>query len=213
MIRLEIDPKSVEAILERTQGIRAAEKGKAVYRGFSRATLLIERALKGNLSGSALNVRSGMLRASIGSRVDVAKGEMTATIGSGARQGARMKYANIQETGGTVTPKRRQYLTVPLDAAKTASGVARFTARDVMRHRTQYDGSFVHDGVIFGYMKRGKYKKSGGLKLDITPLFALKTSVTLPASHYLTRTSQETFADANREILTGIQETLKGEAS
>lgn len=184
------------------------DEGRAVYRGFVRAGLLIERALKGNISGGYLDVRSGRLRASIGSRIDVDADGLTATIGSGARQGDRIKYANIHETGGTVVPRVRQWLTVPLSAAQTASGVARFTAQDVRQHRTQYDGSFIQDSIIFGYMKRGKYKK-GGLNLNIVPLFVLKKSVTIPASRYLSRTAEETFMDANKMIMETVKEELK----
>lgn len=208
MIKLEFDPKSVEALLERGRNLNLLDQGKAVYRGFVRAGLLIERALKGNISGAYLDVRSGRLRSSIGSQISFEDGGLKAVIGSGARQGDRVKYANIHETGGTIVPRVRQWLTVPLEAAKTPSGVGRFTAQDVRRKRTQYTGSFIQDHVIFGYMKRGQYKTSRGLKLDIVPLFVLKKSVTIPASRYLSRTSEETFADANKMILDTVKEEL-----
>lgn len=200
MIKIDLDPKSIEMVLRRGN-YDPKDEGHATYRGFSRAALLIERALKGNISGAYLNVRTGRLRTSVGSRIDVESGELTAVIGSGVRQGNRVKYAGIHEGGGTIVPRIKQWLTVPLDAAKTAAGAPRFSAQDVRHGRTKYTGSFIHNGIIFGVMRKSK-------KSSITPLFVLKQSVRIRASHYLSRTAQETLKDANKMVLDTIREDL-----
>lgn len=77
------------------------------------------------------------------------------------------KYARIQEEGGTITPKRSKFLAIPLDAAKTAAGVARISPRDLPDRQT-----FVAKGIIFFKSSKNDPKP--------TPMFALKKSVTLP---------------------------------
>jgi hypothetical protein len=198
MIVSHIDEKSIESLLTLAKDIDPKDEGKAVLKGFRAGALLIERALKWNVTGPYLNVRSGYLRASIGSKVEVVDGGLQATIGSGAGKGGRVRYADIQETGGTIRPVLSQYLTIPLDAAKTPSGVTRFSANDVRYGFTKYSGSFIRNHIIVG--------KSG--KNRITPLFVLKTSVTIPASRYMSKTRDETTADANQAVLYGIREAL-----
>jgi len=193
---INIDTKSVEALIARLGNLDPKDQGKLVYKGFVNSCLLIERALKGNVSGSLLSVRSGRLRSSIGSRVDLEEEGLVGNIGSGVRQGERMKYANIQERGGTVRPRLSQYLTIPLDAANTAAGVARGRARD-------FDDTFIARsklGNLIIFQKKGK---------GITPLFLLKKSVEIPASRYLSITSEETLKDATATLHQSLEEGLK----
>lgn len=198
MITIHIDEKSIEGILNLAKQANPKDEGKAVFKGFKRAAMLVERALKDNISGAYLNVRSGHLRSSIGSKVEVWKDGLSATIGSGARQGDRVTYANIQETGGTIRPRIKQYLTIPLDAAMTPAGVTRFTAPEVRHGGHGYKSSFIRNHIIFGVKNSKK----------IVPLFVLKQSVEVPASHYLSKTRNETTKDAHREIILGIKEAF-----
>lgn len=76
-------------------------------------------------------------------------------------------YAAIHEYGGTIRPKKGRYLTIPLDAAKTAAGVARGGAR-------MFDNTFVQKsraGNLIIFQKKGD---------RIIPLFVLKESVRIP---------------------------------
>lgn len=74
----------------------------------------------------------------------------------------------VHETGATVTAKRANYLTIPLPAALDAVGLPlRARARD-------WDNTFVarsKRGVLMIFRKDGK---------EITPLYLLKRSVTIP---------------------------------
>jgi len=191
-----IDTKSVESLVARLS-IDPKDQGRAIYKGFVNACLVIERALKGNLSGALLRVRSGRLRSSIGSRVDTEEAGLVGRIGSGVRQGERVRYATIQELGGTIRPRLKQFLTIPLDAAKTASGVARGKARD-------FDDTFIQkstSGNLIIFQNKGRN--------GIVPLFALKKSVDIPASKYLSITAQEISKDANQALHNAINEELK----
>ena len=87
------------------------------------------------------------------------------------------RYARIQELGGTITPISAERLAVPLDAAKTPAGAARYPSplRSTL--------PAVFKGGLFTI-----HSKSGALILmgrkakgaDPVALFALVGSVTLP---------------------------------
>ena len=81
--------------------------------------------------------------------------------------GSNKVYARIQDMGGTITPKRGRYLTIPL-------GGTRGSIRG-------------HSGGFFIKSKRGNllYVKKAGS--GIKPLFVLKRQVTLKGKPYLTR--------------------------
>lgn len=112
----------------------------------------------------------------------------------------KVPYGDIQEEGGTVIPKNSKFLAIPLDAMLTGNGVARGTARQVIGDPESFGfaGTFIHNGVVFG-------RTGSGRAGSVVPLFALKSSVVIPAHHYLDTTlTQETSWIADRlEILTG----------
>ena len=77
-------------------------------------------------------------------------------------------YLKIQETGGTITPKKAQYLTVPLPAAMDGAGVP------LKRSAREWDNTFVarsKNGNLLIFQRRGK---------AVTPLYLLVKKVTIP---------------------------------
>jgi hypothetical protein len=78
------------------------------------------------LRGQALNWRSGTLANAMDS---VTHGMDLGSLRfvTGAVHNAP-PYAAIHEEGGTIRPNKRKWLTIPLDAAKTAAGVSRGAA-------------------------------------------------------------------------------------
>lgn len=211
MIKIEIDEKSLKNISDTLEGISPKKANSVLNKGFSQAATLIERKLRLNITGRLLNTRSGHLKRSIGSIVRTEDGLPVAHIGSGVRQGKPLEYAGIHEAGGTIRPKIKQFLTIPLRAAQTATGQTNFSAKDVLNGDTKYSGSFVAKGIIFGItqsgstlLKSGRFRKGG-----IVPLFALKRSVTIRPSHYLTITRDETMKDATAELVKAVNEALE----
>lgn len=202
MIEFTISQEDMARIAEKLTQIATNLQGKVLYEGLRDSALHVESRLKENISGSILKVRSGRLRSSIASIVISEDKGLKAIIGSGVRQGNRLPYANIHETGGTITPRLARWLTIPLDAAKTAAGVQRFTAKDVMAGATKYSGSFVRKGIIFGKLERGKSAR-------IIPLFVLKQSVNIPPRYYMSKTLEQMAHNITRIILTRIDEELK----
>ncbi len=103
-------------------------------------------------------------------------------------------YAVIQEKGGTVTPKKAQWLTIPLDANKTKGGDTRMSATRAFK-----SGAFVFTSKagnkIIG-QRDGK---------NIVPLFVLKKSVTIPPRLGF----EEQAAITATEIKTGLDKILE----
>lgn len=127
--------------------------------------------------GGLIGRRTGTLARAIMDRVIVTA---TGAIGEVWPDLSKAPYGAIQEFGGTVVPKNGQALAIPLEAMLTANGVARGTAMQV-KHDPQafgYRSTFIPHGhdVIMG-TPIGEH--------TAIPLFALKPSVVIPATHYL----------------------------
>lgn len=142
--------------------------------------------------GGLVGRRSGNLARALMELVTVTEDGVTGELWPDP---AKVAYGAIQEDGGTVIPKNAKFLTIPLEAMLTGVGVARGTARQVIESPEAfgYSGTFVAKGVIFG--KLGKTAKGrqrtrglGGEQTSVIPLFALKSSVTIPGRHYLATT-------------------------
>lgn len=106
--------------------------------------------------------RTGALARSYGHSVETKSKLVRLEVGT-IKPGADKKvlaYAAAQEFGATIRPKRAMALTIPLDAAKTAAGVARGNARS-------FPNTFVAKGIIFQRQADG----------SITPLFKLAKKV------------------------------------
>jgi len=77
--------------------------------------------------------------------------------------GTNLRYARIHHEGGVIRPVRGKYLTIPL------------TKEAAVRRPRDFQNTFIAKGVIF-------QKESDG---SITPLYALKKQVTIPARPFL----------------------------
>lgn len=191
MITLTFDKAALERIQQKIRVLSPGAENSITRKAFTDLTLETEARLKQNVSGSILRVRSGRLRSSIGSKVIGQAGNLVGLVGSGVRQGGRLPYANIHETGGTITPKRTKYLAIPLKAALTPGGDLRQKPRD-------YNNTFVMK------TKNGNLiiaQKQGSRMSRIVSLFILKKQVHIPARHYLSRTVDE-IAPRCLEIMT-----------
>lgn len=105
-VTFSFDKGQLDWINRAMKDLSPQKRDGVVERGIRKITLAAEAELKQRvLRGEILHVRSGRLRTSIGSVV-VRKGrDIVGTTGSGVRQGKRVPYANIHETGGVIKPK------------------------------------------------------------------------------------------------------------
>lgn len=157
------------------------------------------------LTGQSLTARTGNTKRAVFDRVQGTDQAPQAVIGIDTTfaPGAR-----INNDGGTIVPKNGRMLTIPLEAAKTPKGVARFTARELFNRPAAfgYSGIFIRKGVIMG-RQGGMYGKGGAA---LTPLFALKSRVTIPAKHFMEATQVATQEYAGGEIEKAVAEALGG---
>lgn len=119
----------------------------------------------GGTGTQTLSRRSGKLTDSIMKSVEV-RGQTFATLQGFI--GAMVPYANIQEMGGTITPKKSKFLAIPLAAALNSKGVP------LKPGPRSWANTFVAKskaGNLIIFQKRGA---------SIVPLYVLKTSVTIP---------------------------------
>ena len=137
--------------------------------------------LTGGTNRHQLAVRSGKLRASVRPKVP----RVSATrIKGGVTVGTSYARVHFGPRGSktTIRAKNSQYLTIPLDAAKTKAGVSRGRARDEgVWGKTFVKESKAGNLIVFGQKRGQRGKSAGQLSGKVTPLFVLKKSVTIPA--------------------------------
>ncbi len=140
--------------------------------GIRKATLLVERQIKENLTGgNPLRVQGGILRASYSSRVF--------NVASGVRGivGSPVKYAAIHEHGGTIRPKRAKALTVPIAPEAKRRSARDFPDLFIWKHHEGEGGAFLAQPI-----------PGGGFKL----MYQLRSSVFIPPRRYISKAMRVT---------------------
>lgn len=188
MVTVQLDETEVRQVRRMLAALPVSRRSPAYLRAMQFATAEVEARLRENLAGPILRRRTGHLSRSVGSMIVTENNNISATIGSGVRTGQRVVYANILETGGVIRPKNARYLTIPLRAAMTGSGVVRRRARD-------WPNTFIENGII--YQRRGE---------NAVPLFVLRRSVRIPPFRYMARTVTETQNVVIRSVQAAIDE-------
>lgn len=154
---------------------KAASKaiGRQLTRWGGQAKIQIFRNVTGGIVGKYKGGRrSGDLGRSIDFKPREILGHYQLTIGSYG-----VKYARILEEGGTITPKRKKFLTIPMPGVK---GMAR-----------NYPDAFFVRTVTNNLFLAKKYRKN-----DWKPLFVLVKKAEIPAFHWLQKS-----VDQKRSLL------------
>lgn len=160
-----------------------------VIRFFREAFVLSSRAtadylknerLTGGTSKTRLAVRSGRLRSS--TRPIPVKQKGSSKITAGVQFGTIYAKTHIGPEGGetVIRPKRKQWLTIPLAAAKTEAGVLRGGARSGRWGFTFIKRSDDGTPIIYGQMRRQRGRRVGQVHGEVVPLFVLKKQVRVP---------------------------------
>jgi hypothetical protein len=145
------------------------------------ATHLKRDRMTGGTNDHQLGVRSGQLRSATRPKRGTVHG--TKVMG-GVTIGTNYAAPHFGPAGKKtkITPKTGRYLTIPLPAAMTASGVVKGRARDEgVWGKTFVAKSKAGNLIIFG---KGVAQKGGGageIQGSAVPLFVLKESVTIKA--------------------------------
>lgn len=208
-IEFVIDAQDRKRIMKMLSAESASRIGSVMFKAFQQAGAKVEGRLKDNVRGPILKVRSGRLMNSIGSRAEVHGDQVIATIGSGARNGAPIPYAEIHETGlPPILPKNgRKYLTIPTREAKTLGGDTKggFTAANLRDGQLAgFKGSVIIGKMIYGIMAGGKNK--------LMPLFILVKRVDMPARRYVSRTLEQSEKEIPNMVIEAVAKELRSMA-
>jgi len=181
--------------LDEFRALLASVASERLHRAIRRSSLQAARLGQGRareLARTRLRVRTGYLRRSIvGSVEDDTEGlETTIHWRAGSDKGARpVRYAALQEYGGTVRPKRGRYLAWPWPGgpAETPAGVPRYhSPRDV-------------PGLRFVLTNHGNgllVKDAGRGQTARTEIwYILSRKVTIPEHRYMRDAVQPTIED------------------
>lgn len=144
--------------------------------------------IRDKLSGDPLVRRTATLQRAIRFTVTLDGQDAVLTMIADA---SKAPYAAAQEYGATIRPTKGQFLTIPLEPALTASGVARVSAHEFISNPGSlgFERTFVNKAktAILGVTASG----------TVQAVFALKTQVILPERSYM----RSTVADRRAWIL------------
>lgn len=194
---LSLTIEGSKALLDRFDKLPAKIRDRVGTKALTRGSLILESHIRAQkLSGQSLRVRSGRLRSSITHRIAKENNDLVARVGT------NVIYAKIHEYGGTIKPKHAQHLTIPLDAAMTPSGVARYKARDLISQPSigGFKRTFFRNKVLFGVKHNGR----------VVPVFALKKSVTIKEKRFMRDSLKEKARQIILEVFNSIRDALEG---
>lgn len=132
--------------------------------------ITVQQHMAGPTSSTSVSKRTGTLARGVSAEEPKSIGGV---ITGGIKIASKYARTHIGPKGSSVIikPKTKQFLAIPLQAAKTAAGVARGGPRSGI-----FGPTFIAKGIIFGY-SGGTKKSTGG---HIIPLFVLKKQVIIP---------------------------------
>jgi hypothetical protein len=124
----------------------------------------------------------GNLLSALGFNTTQTKAGGEILVGTGVRGRKSIPYAHIQDVGGRIEPKTKQYLTIPLGGTRGRAA----DYKDTFFIETKSGKLFLAQRSGAGAFKRQttKGQRVGGS--DVRLLFLLVKSVTLPGSSYFT---------------------------
>jgi hypothetical protein len=177
-MQVEIEVTGADRVIAEVERIRP-RMNEQLTQALRRAVLRIHhQVVSVELRGGTLRARTANLARAVFWRVEASAEAIVGRVGVDR---AKAVYGRIQALGGTIRPTRAQHLTIPVGQALTGNGVARFTARELFDNPQAF-------GFRTAFVNPRKTAILG-VRADksVTPLFALKTEVTLPPRNYLRR--------------------------
>lgn len=189
--------KRLDAAIQEIRGsLSLARFNRALVPALDDYALLdLDPRVQENLAGTILNRRTGNLAA----RTRVTKATVTGTQARISIQTNGIPYGLIHETGGTIVPKTKQFLTIPLPGALTPSGVLRKSAGELQQNPSPFDTTFIHDGTIIGERND-----------RLTPLFILRKKVEIPARRWASSAVDSTINSLLKRLQVRVDDLLRG---
>ena len=146
----------------------------------------------GGTTATSVSSRSGNLLDSLreGIRVTGTTFDVQCSIGG-------VEYLKIQEYGGTLTPSSGQYLAIPLEAALNSDGTP------IKANPRDWDKTFVQMSKAGNLLV---FRRNGA---GITPLYALKATVTVPARLGARKVAAEQMPYLRQRVLDAVLKRLR----
>lgn len=135
-------------------------------------TVMMLKKRAASMQKSGKGRKTGLLARNIGMESSVGEVAYKIVIGTGVGRTQSVKYASIQDAGGTIKAKKKK-LTIPLGSTK---GLIR-----------NFPGGFFFKSKAGNLLYAQRVGK--GKRARIKPLFVLKDQVTLPATHWFSGTA------------------------
>lgn len=196
-LAVDVDVGEVRSFMARaSQRLRPALV-KAVLRAAQFATGEIRRTLYSR----DITSRGGLAR-SFRERLVAEGGDIV-----GAESYSDLVYARIQEEGGTILPRVRKTLAVPLSFAKVAPGK---WPRHFPKEGPQALHLIPRPGKPPLLAQVRKNKK--GETLSVKPIFVLVPKVTLKPQGYIAETARRIGDEVQTIVSEGVDEALEGDA-
>ena len=177
MIHLDIQDADVARAIE--VALSRAESPRAAFDELGGAWLSsVDRNFREGGRPQRWNRRSGGGRSTLQQSRRLQRSISARTLIDGVQVGTRSKYGRIQQEGGTIRPRRRKFLSIPLP--DTAKALAAGGAGVAFRR---------YPGRVFTIWKGGDkgtvMLKSSKRSDDAKPIFVLRKRVKLPARPFL----------------------------
>ena len=183
---------------------------KAIKEIIDRNDRLLETHIKqdlmqGGTNDTQLAGRTGQLASSTRA-INATIEDGGARVSGGINFGQKYARVHIGPKGQitTIRPVNRQWLTIPLGAAKTSSGALRGAAQSGMYGQTFFANSKAGNLILFGKLAYQKGKRAGQTHGDIVPLFVLKKEVKVKARLH----PKDMFEWVQPKIVSEIKETI-----
>lgn len=216
-LSIKVNSKDVEEYLRSRPGAVRREMANAadlMVAAHNSAMLTSFRGYTGDPNNTGkLQRRNGFLKNAMRARYE---GDATKIEASSYVAGPLI-YARLQELGGEVRPKRRRYLTVPLDAVRTARGVVRKGA-----FPTRVGGQWMTEQKLPGLKSRETFIKRSANGTPViygtgrdgrpVPLWALKKRIRIKPRLGFMRTWDRQEPTRLKILEKASTDMLKGEA-
>jgi hypothetical protein len=163
--------------LRKTQVLKALPRAfKKVVTSWGAESVRVLKRSAAGMQKSGRGRKTGDLARNVGMEIGREENAYRTLIGTGVGNTKSVVYARIQDVGGTIRPKNKKYLAIPLPGTK---GVPKnFPDAFVIRSR---GGSLLIVQRKWKKVRGGEnYRQSS----ELVPLFVLKNEVRLPATYW-----------------------------
>jgi hypothetical protein len=214
-VNFTLTPASEKAIDRLVKVFSKKELLDGIYRFFQRVAGKAADFVRDNyLSGQLLKVRSGELRDSIEGLAIIKAGMPAVRVG--VFRGPALRYANIQEHGGTIRPRNARALAVPPEGSPArGSGLGPRDYSGQLRF-VPFRNSGIAVGALYDADELRSARQARGRSFslrDVQAVYLLLTEVQIEGKHYLAKGAAQFLPYIGRELGKYLKDVARGKPS